>query len=317
MAPAERESEIALLENAFDFILSALECVSSGRDLKYAVLHLSAGLELILKERLKREHWSLVFEKIEKANRQSYESGEFVSVNIDTCIERLNGICQITFTAKQKEALTHLRKMRNKLEHFSTVVSADAMKSSTVTVLSIILDFISVNLVAEKFSGSEAGMFSEIKSKLLELEGFVEHRMETLKPVLESDGRRLFILSCPACYQKALVLGDGNPKCRFCYYEDAPEKVADEYLETIQGESHYIAVKEGGEYPLYDCVSCGSEALIRLADEAEGAVGWVCFACGEHWGVSDIDFCTRCGRPYENDDESSICGECFDGLVRD
>ena len=58
--------EYTLLENGLDFISSALKHLKNQptkRELKYAVLHLSAGIELILKERLKREHWSLVFDK--------------------------------------------------------------------------------------------------------------------------------------------------------------------------------------------------------------------------------------------------------------
>ncbi len=319
MSSDRKEVKFSLLENAFDFILSALECIASEKDLKYAILHLSAGLELVLKERLKLEHWSLVFEKIEKANWQSYELGEFVSVNIDTCIERLSGICQITFTPKEKEALTHLRKMRNKLEHFSIVDSVVAIRSATVKVLSIVLDFVSLHLPDEKFSQAETEMFTLIKAKLVELEEFVSHRMETLKPILEADSKNLFIVACPACYQEALVLGDGNPRCRFCYYENTPNKVADEYLETIQGESHYLAVKDGGEYPLYFCPSCEGEALVHLDNENinDDVVGWVCFDCGEHWGPSGIDFCGRCGRPYEEKDESAICNECYDNLARD
>jgi len=51
--------------------------------IKYAVLHLFAGIELVLKERLRREHWSLIFEKTDKANKLSLDKGDFVSVNFN------------------------------------------------------------------------------------------------------------------------------------------------------------------------------------------------------------------------------------------
>src|SRR5436189_30259 len=62
--------KLDLLENGIDFIRSGIEnhfgqdeSDSSAR--KYAVLHLFSGVLLILKERLRREHPSLIFEKVE------------------------------------------------------------------------------------------------------------------------------------------------------------------------------------------------------------------------------------------------------------
>src|SRR2546426_9855541 len=53
-----------LLENGLDFVWSAVEHLSvatSKRELKYALLHLVSGIELILKERLRREDWKPLF----------------------------------------------------------------------------------------------------------------------------------------------------------------------------------------------------------------------------------------------------------------
>ncbi len=68
-----------LFENGLDFILSGLEHLSTKplnkRAYKFGVLHLAAGIELILKERLRREHWSLLFENVDKANAAALASG--------------------------------------------------------------------------------------------------------------------------------------------------------------------------------------------------------------------------------------------------
>jgi len=64
------------LENGLDFILRALEYLADDppkRDQKYAVLRLHSGVELILKEHLRREHWSLVFEKPEEASKKKIQ----------------------------------------------------------------------------------------------------------------------------------------------------------------------------------------------------------------------------------------------------
>ena len=60
-----------LLENGLDYIYEAVEPIFVAHKLsqhswKYSVLHLYSGIELLLKERLRQEHWSLIFENVEK-----------------------------------------------------------------------------------------------------------------------------------------------------------------------------------------------------------------------------------------------------------
>ena len=62
--PSKPGVSFSLLENGLDFVLSAVEHLGgnpSKRELKYAVLHLYSGAVLILKERLLREDWKLLF----------------------------------------------------------------------------------------------------------------------------------------------------------------------------------------------------------------------------------------------------------------
>jgi hypothetical protein len=52
------------VENGLDYLKSAAEHLRdepTARDLKYAVLHLHSAVEVLLKVRLMREHWSLIF----------------------------------------------------------------------------------------------------------------------------------------------------------------------------------------------------------------------------------------------------------------
>lgn len=54
-----KDIHFELLENGLDFLLSGIEYLARGkekRDIKYGVLHTVSGVELILKERLRREH---------------------------------------------------------------------------------------------------------------------------------------------------------------------------------------------------------------------------------------------------------------------
>jgi hypothetical protein len=62
------ELELSLIKNAEDFLVEAVKYAkaSSGRDWKYAVLHLWSALELLIKALLQEEHWSLLFEDVNK-----------------------------------------------------------------------------------------------------------------------------------------------------------------------------------------------------------------------------------------------------------
>ena len=90
--PDDDDIQLSMLENGLDFILSGLKYIgnpTSKFDLKYAVLHLSSGIELVLKDRLRREDWTQIFVKPEQATEEKLKSGNFKSVNLYQCLERL------------------------------------------------------------------------------------------------------------------------------------------------------------------------------------------------------------------------------------
>jgi len=91
--------KLSLLENAFDYILDAVNQLQgkrpSKRRIKYGIIHLWSGIELLIKKRLMDEHWSLIFRDINKADINALNSGDFVSVYFDEAVTRLKNICGI------------------------------------------------------------------------------------------------------------------------------------------------------------------------------------------------------------------------------
>ena len=76
--------QLNLLDNALDSLLSAAEAVQRNegpRSLKEAVLHLGNGIELLVKARLAREHWSLIFSNTDQASYDKLTDAEFTSVD--------------------------------------------------------------------------------------------------------------------------------------------------------------------------------------------------------------------------------------------
>jgi len=78
------------------------------RHLKYALIHLCSGIELVLKERLRQEDWKLVFADQDKATEEAYKSGEFFSVDFKGLQDRLEENCGIDLTPEQKADLKEL-----------------------------------------------------------------------------------------------------------------------------------------------------------------------------------------------------------------
>src|SRR5450759_2719762 len=101
--PDDDDLQLSMLENGLDFILSGLKYIGSPSSkfaLKYAVLHLSAGIELVLKDRLRREDWTQIFVKPEDATEEKLKSGNFKSVNLYQCLERLEEHCPVDLPDK-------------------------------------------------------------------------------------------------------------------------------------------------------------------------------------------------------------------------
>jgi hypothetical protein len=107
-----------LLENGLDFVRSCLEHLNAAqratenagqkRHLKYALIHLCSGIELVLKG-LRQENWRLVFQDQDKATEEAYETGEFFSVDFKALQTRLEDDCGIDLTSEQKADLKSFR----------------------------------------------------------------------------------------------------------------------------------------------------------------------------------------------------------------
>lgn len=109
--------KLDLLNNGIDFIRSGVEYFlhdePDPRAHKYAVLHLFSGLLLLLKERLRREHPSLIFKEVRHAGKDTAKSVDF-----DEVIERLEACGNVSLSDRQKRLLRSAQKMRNHLEHY-------------------------------------------------------------------------------------------------------------------------------------------------------------------------------------------------------
>src|SRR5205814_1678327 len=121
-----------LLGNARAFVESAVDYARQGRrDLwKFAIIHLTTAIELLLKARLAIEdHKHLVAGKAQVSDRQ-FDEGDFRSIGMEECIEKLKQATQFSLTNRQRQVLSTLRNLRNRVAHYVDPSDTIALKAA-------------------------------------------------------------------------------------------------------------------------------------------------------------------------------------------
>ncbi len=91
-------------------------------------------------------------------------------------------------------------------------------------------------------------------------------------------------------------------------YKDNAEK----YIERELGINGYECVKNGGEFPLYECPECGEEQLAHNVENGK----FHCFHCDEDYTSETLTFCSRCGA-LTGKNEMDICKNCIEDMVEE
>jgi len=279
--------EFNLLENAFDYILEAVQQLQGKRPakrrIKYGIIHLWSGIELLLKKRLMDEHWSLIFRDINKADKNALNSGDFISVYFDDSLVRLSKICGIDLS-QHKDALNKIREDRNRLEHFQMEFSKPVVISNLVRAWSFILDF-SVSHLDIVNDPKAFELFEKIRDKMVVHENFIDERMKLVSPEIQkfkSEEYPHTIIDCPLCFQEALILKGGSCGCLFCKVELDWEEAMEKWVILKEGYYRYYDKDRLVDPLITECPECEFVGLYRFEDgisqPPEPAA--ICFHCG-------------------------------------
>ena len=304
------EVRFELLENGLDFIASGLDYIARGNtksDLKYGILHLSAGVELVLKARLQKEDWKLLFPNPEKADENRYKSGEFWSIGLEEALLRLKEECGIEVSTESTERLRAIRARRNRLEHFAIVDTKSAIESVAAQALAVVVDFIGEAFEGDTLSDHENELILRVRERLKEFDVFRTERLAEI--FADSNPRKkemIGLLKCPSCLNETL-LPDVTVECLFCGYRASAEDSANFFLAQHQ---------EGRA--IYYCPACMNEALVDIgaAGNMAPATQFFCFACGCCWDEGQLEECPFCQELESPEYMSPMgCRECFGAYV--
>lgn len=309
--PEAPQVDFPPVRNGIDYLRSVIDHLSrekrDARDLKYAVLHLQAATEVLLKARLQEEHWSLVFDNPLVASREDLASGDFSSCGVTETISRLERFANVHLEVKHVRAIKNLTQDRNKLQHYGLTHNARAIEARATEVLHFLLDFVHLELVRH-IDRDEWDRISfeldHVRHALGDIEGFVSRRMNDLKADIAEVADH--IIQCPDCGQWAAIVLHGV-RCTFCHLVLEPAEHAVSWGPNSWRSDNSNA--SASAEPTSDCPQCGRRAFIGsiFFETAREKPQYACFHCQYK---TDTAHCARCSRPFPADGNRCECGTC-------
>lgn len=346
--PELKDLEADLSNNALRFLRRAVagitvthesEDVVEHQVLTFAVVDLAVAIELLLKARLVREHWSLLFDAVDKAIESDLIQGRAKTVTPTQAVKRLANIAAVSLVGPDKTKDDHAKQverildLRNRAAHFT--LSSEAETGIRVQLgggLHFVLWFLETQFKGAGSDNTQAlveEVIADIAGELHKVEGLVRVRMTELKAIL--DTARICV-DCPTCLMPTLMLGTDIAHCPFCLSGGTDgDTIANEYVENVLKLSAHVTIKDGGEWPIHTCPECDQQALVEgvrprrpsahdLNPKATPPCDWIepihwaCFQCGLIATLLELSPCSRCGELILTGD-ISICSDCIAALV--
>jgi hypothetical protein len=329
-----------LVLNAIDFAKRSV--TELCRSPKYSMIHFAAAVELFLKARLLREHWSLVIARPEAASLVSFRAGDFQSVSLDEAIKRLRNVANEPISDAAQKAFRAVRYHRNRLVHFFHPVLGS--KSTAPKLEEVVSDqYKAWHFLNELVTGAwqshfrrHARRLQRLNKTMVRLREFLKAKYEALIPEIaamttngaifetcffcrfpaakvEPAGDPLFVGRCLVCGSRRDSLHVPCPECdETIVVEDLGEGTCENCGEDI--DVRYLLEEYGPETdPKEDpetayCSNCertDTQTVIPRGD------GYLCLSCLEE--ANSVGLCGYCSERVTNIDsvDSYVFGCMF------
>ena len=293
---------------------------------KYSVINFCSGLELILKARLLKEHWSLIVKRPEEAALLRFQNGDFVSVSVDEVLKRLANIGSETFSQDETRCFERLRDHRNKVVHFCH--DAYSKKPNAKLLEEVAAEqCMAWCYLHRRLTGVWSEYFKEHSKAIERLNGklhrhrvFLRAKFTTLRPDIEKEisaGAEYRICSACGCHSARvyeLVEPVHQIECSVCGTRDS-------FMRVTCSKCHKLSDVDDLASGSCDDEDCGGD--ISLGDVMSEYVpaydprdheeqAYYCAAC-ENPELSatilgDRYFCFWCKEWFDTTDQCGFCG---------
>jgi len=293
----------SLTRNAFDFLKRGI--AEFDQTPKYSVIHFCTAVEMLLKARLMKEHWSLIVSKPDQASLAKFKAGDFTSVTLEEARVRLRNIVGEDIGDGAYASFRALANHRNKMVHFfhQGLDSDEKAKAQIVAEHSrswlhlhrllknwsaYFRDFHN-DIVLANYAMKEHRKYLSTKFKTLKSEldaartagsvpreciacGFkaaipnaLDDHITSLCCLVCDHVETLVALKCPHCSESIVIANECDPRCKHCKQSIKHEDLAN--VLTDQDATH-IGIKDDNDlwYPV-NCGCCeGYHTVVRRSD---------------------------------------------------
>lgn len=304
-----------LVDNAFDFLFKAISEIE--RQPKYSVIHFYAAVELFVKARLMKEHWSLIISQRQEADWDKFIVGDFQSITLSEAANKLKKVVRSGLSKAELDAFKEVANDRNKMVHFfheaHSVEESSKFKRNIVKKQLKAWFFLHQLLIgkwkSEFLLWNEK--ISELDGELRNLHEFLQVVFYNLKPQIE-DNKKIGILynECPSCgFEAQEHSGDENTvyeaKCLVCGLTENSLNI-----ECPECEEPVILKNEG----FGQCQSCKKnlepeDVAGALIDS--GAAHIAAMEGDDSWGEGNCSECDGYHTVVRTENDEWICASCF------
>ncbi|HEX8265374.1 MAG TPA: hypothetical protein VF596_08215 [Pyrinomonadaceae bacterium] len=334
-----------LVVNAIDFLKTALDEITSNP--KRTIIDFYTALELFIKARLMKEHWSLIITRPEAADSNKFLRGDFQSVSLKDARERLKNIVNDDIGDDVFNSFKEIGEYRNRLVHFHNetanlqeIVAKDVLRG--LYFLNILL----LNKWKLHFKPYEIEL-NEISQKAHKLRDFLKVKFEAIEGSILSDRESGIIynkcLSCDFESSRKTHIYEQiySGICRVCdFEEDCVEvccqncsmkvyvsggfRICDYCSHTIEIDEVLVHLEPPTPFSKNSAIEYEEKMRQRAncneCDFINGTVlpvndnfnQWFCVNCNKYVGGEFIEECARCGELFVGNQDGLLCHFCDD-----
>ncbi|UXU75564.1 MULTISPECIES: hypothetical protein [unclassified Paracoccus (in: a-proteobacteria)] len=297
-------------ESAFDFLEKSVDEIKDRP--KYSVIHFATAVELLLKARLMREHWTLVAERASDVTLDNFLSGECKTVTQADAIRRLNGACGENIPKDAVAQFARIAAHRNQMIHFFH--EAGTAKAGQAMIEGIVKEQCLSWYYLERLLSEWADQFEEFDTRIATIRwrmkqnrAFLSVAFDRLKPEIDAAKKAgAKFAACSGCGYEASAVTELSDiffekHCRLCGLGEA-------YLEipcpADCGTTLHIKADHGSDRT---CETCGHKVT---AGELSDALDTEYSDPSDYEPQVNCAMCSSMGRVVQHHD-TFICTECL------
>lgn len=333
----------SLTRNAFDFLERGID--EFDKTPKYSVIHFCAAVEMLLKARLMKEHWSLIVSKPEQANLAKFIAGDFTSVTLEDARARIRDVVGEDIGDDAYGSFRALANHRNKMVHFFHPEMDNDKKAKAHIVAEHCRSWFHLHRLLSRWDiyfhdfGDEIAFadramkahrkYLGAKFQALNTEldaarkagnvprtcsscGFtaavpdeLDDHIASLRCLVCDHTETQVEIDCPHCGKPVVIANEGFATCEHCSGSIEPKHLVDALTKDVVGTKDYFETGLPG-----NCGTCGGyNTVVERGDHYFCAS---CFDDSDH-----VETCGWCNEPNTGDMEHSYstgCSHC-DGKV--